>query len=160
MNMRNAVFAAAVTVLMVAASCAVLASDDASADPTVDFRNYYYDQLDENSQEVYKAFYDQSMPTTVTKGHEGEGPGYDVYFIHMEVTLANAVDGLLALDEVRAGWQATKLEDPYAYWAWSYDSAEAAIREVAVNGTTAEFNVYVSEAYAKLETESSSSGGV
>lgn len=146
MKTRSTVFAATVAAIVLAASFVMIVSDDSSASDPV-FSGYYYNQLNTDEKAVYDKLEGLNLDSTPIQSDVVGGATY--YHITVSLTMSSAGSSDVVLKEVRNAWLATKMVDPMAWWAWSYDDPAAAIPSVSVSSSTVSFKIMMTKQYAE-----------
>lgn len=145
----------------------VLFSEDSDAAADNDYTHYYRDQLTYNQSLIYDALA-QLDPASVTKTSVYEGS--ESYTVEVRVpsyAVSTSTYGALreiVLGDTERAWQATLLDDPFAWWAWSTDNAGVALyassfKVMDASGTVSGssvsglvFYVYIADVYMEGTT--------
>ncbi|MDD2626239.1 MAG: hypothetical protein PHT00_02255 [Candidatus Methanomethylophilus sp.] len=135
MNNRRSIIAVIVVLTVLSAPLAAFfaADDSAAASASNDISTDYREQLEANGKAMYDAMeslsasdlknytltvmVDLPCPVGVETEDVSTAPSSDEQATVTEILTRYADDA----------WQATKLDDPYAFWTWSYDSASDAV---------------------------------
>ena len=154
MKVRDTLVLVIVLTAAFAPMAGMFASDDSDAADN-EYTYYYRDQLTANQKLIYAAL-ESLDPSSVAKNvYAGHLDDYvatvTVSGYTMSSSSAEALTEAVYADMARA-WQATLLDDPMAWWAWSTDKAGLALYQgsfslssSSITGLT--FYVYINESF-------------
>ena len=151
MKMRGILAVLFVAVMVIPAIGALFSEDSTAAEE--DFSYYYRDQLTSNQKIIYNAFSDAD-PSALT-AHGDATYAVKVTVPSSYVLSSSSVDAMteILLADMERAWQATFLDNPMAWWAWSTDNAGEALfsNSFTAPGTSVAgftFYVRIADAYA------------
>lgn len=155
MKVRYAFLSVALVSMLFASSVAAPGSDADGEE--VQYFDTYYEQLTDGQRAIYDAM--EALHDLPAEGKNPEpytkypasnyGGIYNVTVRHYYVAESRAVLlDMLKKDADRA-WQATKMDDPLAFWTWGADSGpHIDVTATGSSGSTSEFTVGIKVHYA------------